>query len=49
MTLTLHKSQVHYSGFMQWWTCSSIVSTLYCAEAGCETGKRIVLSLVFTA
>jgi len=49
ITLTLHKSQVHYSGFMQWWICSSIMSTLFSAEAGCETGKRIVLSLVFTA
>jgi len=23
MTLTLHNSQVHYSGCMQWWACSS--------------------------
>jgi len=30
-------------------SCSSIMSTLFSAEAGCETGKRVVLSLVFTA
>ena len=25
MTLTLHKRQVHCSGAMQWWTCSSLM------------------------
>jgi len=28
--------------------CSSLTSALFSAEAGCETGKRIDLSLVFT-
>jgi len=27
MTLTLHNSQVHCSGVMQWWACSSLVFT----------------------
>ena len=26
MTLTLHKSQVHSSGVLQWWACSSLMS-----------------------
>jgi len=26
MTLTLHKIQVHCSGVMQWWACSSLIS-----------------------
>jgi len=26
MTLTLHKNQVHCSGVMQWWDCSSLRS-----------------------
>jgi len=26
MTPTLHKSQVHCSGFMQWWACNSLTS-----------------------
>ena len=48
MTLTLHKSQVHCTGVVQLWACSSLVSALFPAEeAICETGKRIVLSLVF--
>ena len=49
MTLTLQNSQVHYSGFMQWWICSSFMSARFPAEASCETSKRIVLSLVFIA
>jgi len=27
MTLTLHNSQVHCSGIMQWWACNSLVFT----------------------
>ena len=49
MTLTLHKNQAHYSGFMQWWACNSLASAPLPAEAGCETSKRIVLSLVVIA
>jgi len=49
MTLTLHKSQVHYSGFMQWWACSSFISALSPTEASYETSKQIVLSMVFIA
>jgi len=44
MMLTLHKSQVHCSGVMQWRACNSL--TLF-AEASCETCKLIVLQLVF--
>jgi len=47
MTLTLHKSQAHHSGFMQGWACNSLMSAIFPAEVGCETGKRIVLPLVF--
>jgi len=49
MTLTLHKSQVHCTGVTQWWACSSLVPALFSAEAGCETGKRVVFSFVFIA
>ena len=30
-TLTLHESQVHCSGVMQWWTCSLLMSTRFSA------------------
>jgi len=46
MTLTLHKIQVHYSGWMQWCASNSLMSASFPAEVGRETGKRIVL-LVF--
>ena len=36
------KSQVHCSGVMQWWACSSLMSAPLLAEAGCETCERIV-------
>jgi len=39
MTLTLHKSQVDHSGFMQWWICSSLISALFSAEASFETAS----------
>ena len=29
MTLTLHKSQVHCSGVMQWWACSSLIHCFF--------------------
>jgi len=39
------------SGVMQWWACSSLISTALpagcSAEAGCQTCDRIVLLLVF--
>jgi len=47
MTLTLHKSQVHCSGDIQWWVRSSFMFAPSPAEAGCETCERIVLLLVF--
>ena len=31
---TLHKSQVHCSGIMQWWVCISLMSTPLPAEVG---------------
>jgi len=31
MTLTLHKSQVHCSGNMRWWACSSL-DQLFCLQ-----------------
>jgi len=37
MALTLHKSQVHCSGVMQYWDCSSLISDPLPAEASCET------------
>jgi len=46
MTLTLHKSQVHCFGnlSLQFTKFASLP-----AEAGCETGERIVLPLAFVA
>jgi len=49
IALTLYKSHVHYAGVKQWWACSSLMSSLFPAEAGCETCERIVLLLVFIA
>jgi len=43
MKLTLHKSQVHSYGVMQWWACSSLMSPPLPAEAGCESRERIVV------
>jgi len=37
MALTLHKSQLHCSCVMQWWACSSLMSTLSPADSRCET------------
>jgi len=36
ITLILHKSQVHWSGVMQWWACSSHMSSHLPTEAGCK-------------
>ena len=47
ITLTLHRSQVHCSGAMQWWACSSLMSAPLPAEVSCQTCKQIVLLLVF--
>ena len=44
ITLTLDWSQVQYSGFMQWWACSSLMFARFPTEASWETSKRIVLS-----
>jgi len=49
MTLTLHNSQIHRSGVIQWWACSSLTSAYLPAEAGCETCEQIVLLLAFIA
>jgi len=49
MKLTLHKSQVHSHSVMQWWACNSLMSPPLPAEAGCESGERIFLLLVFIA
>jgi len=35
MTLTLRKWHVHRFGIMQLWACSSLMSALFPAEAGC--------------
>jgi len=40
--LTLHKSQLHCSGVMQWRACSSLMSTPSPADSHCETCERIV-------
>jgi len=37
MALTLHKSQLHCSGMMQWWACCSFMSTPSPADLRCET------------
>jgi len=47
--LTLHKSQVHFSGVMQWRACSSLICTALPAETGFQACDRIVLLLVFIA
>jgi len=33
VTRTLHKSQLHCSGVMQWWACSSLMPTLASADS----------------
>jgi len=40
MTLVL-KSQVHCSGVIQWWDCSSLASTALLVEQGCGAGTQI--------
>ena len=47
VTFTLHKSQDHWSGVMQWRDCSSLMSAPLPAEAGCETCEQIIVLLVF--
>ena len=51
LTRSLHKNQVHYSGFiqMQWWACILLMSALFPAEAGCETGEQSWKSMNKTA
>jgi len=47
MTLTMHKSQVHCSGVMQWWACSWLMSVPLPGEAGRQTcGLFYCLSLL---
>ena len=41
MTLTLHKSQVHCSGVMQWWACSSLISASVPAEVVAKFAKGL--------
>jgi len=45
--LRLHMSQIHCSGVMQWWACSSLMSAPLPAEAGCQTCEQTVPLLVF--
>jgi len=47
MTLTLHKSQVHCSGVMQWRL--AVHSTPLPAEGGYKTCERFVPVLAFIA
>jgi len=49
MKYTLHKSQVHSYGVMQWWAYSSLMSPTLPAEVGCESRERIFPLLVFIA
>jgi len=49
MKLTLHKSQFHSYGVMQWSACSSLMSPPLSTEEGCESRERIFLLLVFIA
>jgi len=39
------KGQVQCSGTTQWWDCSSLMSDLNPAEAGCETCERLFYCL----
>jgi len=41
MALTLHKSQLHYSGVMQWWACSSLMTTPSSAESRCQLASAL--------
>ena len=41
-TLTLHKRQVHYSGVMQWWVCSSLMRPLLPAKAGTKVANGLL-------
>jgi len=49
MAITLHKSQLHYSGVVQWWAYSSLMSTPSPADSLCETCERIVLLFLLVA
>jgi len=49
MTLTLQKSQVHYSGVMQWWDCSSLMSAPWPAEKQVSKLESRLFYLVFIA
>jgi len=50
MALTLHKSQIHCSGVMQWWVCSSLMSTpSVCRLKRYETCQSIFLLLLSVA
>jgi len=49
MTLTLYKSQVHCSGVVQWWACSSLLSAPLPAEAGWETCELVFILMVLIA
>jgi len=41
MTLTLHKRQIHCSGVIQWWACSSLMSPLLSAKAGAKVANGL--------
>ena len=41
MTRTLHKSQVHCTGVMQWWACSSLMYAHFPAEAVAKLANEL--------
>jgi len=47
MTHTMQETQVHCSGFVQWWVYSSLMSAPLPAEAGWKTCERIIPLVVF--
>jgi len=47
MKLTLHKSQVHCSGVMLWWACSSLMSAHLPAESGCRNMRSDCFAVGF--
>jgi len=49
MALTLHKNLLHCSGVMQWWACSSLMTTASSAESCYLICESIVLLLPFVA
>jgi len=46
MTLTLHKNQFHWSGVMQWWACSSLMTAHLPAETVWQTFERASVGFI---